>query len=526
VDSKNKKQAIELVRVSTAAQAGDDRAGIPAQKAANRRTAAQHDLEIVSTIEISDVSGAAVLQSPEMQKLLNLIASPTISGVVAKEFSRLMRPENFCDYALLQAFVDTSTVLYLPEGPIDFSSKTGRLFGPLRAAMAGIERTEILERSWSGKEAKRRAGKHPQGQLALPYGVGYKRDEQSWYYKPEAEKVSAAFAHFLTGETGYTEVGREVGIAPFNLRNLLRNPIYTGWRVYTKRRDPSAKATRVRHDGKQGDRPKIQRSVDEIIRVKVLEPLVSEEDFQRVQNLLDLKKENHWRARPEHQRRFTYSGFLRCGVCGNLVYTHAHKPRDWYVCKSRTYPTRKHREAEGLDPCTNPYMRREHVESALNSIFSQRMSDSTFLERLAAEYVMRSQPTARNGEGPRLRRLRKQLGEKRKRIIEAYLENLVARGERDRRLDKVDSDIRFCEEQLSAIETEPLGLSPEALAASFAPFQEWEFLGRTDKRRLLQATVPEIYIKDYAVTKLAWMVPGSYRDKTNHTGTDSSPPPA
>jgi hypothetical protein len=47
---------------------------------------------------MSDVSGTAVLCAPEMQELLRLIESPDIHGVIAKEFSRLMRPENFKDY--------------------------------------------------------------------------------------------------------------------------------------------------------------------------------------------------------------------------------------------------------------------------------------------------------------------------------------------------------------------------------------------------------------------------------------------
>jgi len=82
------KNAIELIRVSTEKQAGDDRAGIPAQREANRRTAKLYGLSIVKTIQIVDVSGAAVLSSPEMQELLRLMESPEIHGVVTKEFSR------------------------------------------------------------------------------------------------------------------------------------------------------------------------------------------------------------------------------------------------------------------------------------------------------------------------------------------------------------------------------------------------------------------------------------------------------
>jgi hypothetical protein len=57
--------------------------------------------------------------------------------------------------------------------------------------------------------------------------------------------VEFVFRCILAGQTSYTEVGRKVGIEPFNLRNILRNPIYTGWRVYNQRRDPSPKALRA-----------------------------------------------------------------------------------------------------------------------------------------------------------------------------------------------------------------------------------------------------------------------------------------
>jgi DNA invertase Pin-like site-specific DNA recombinase len=103
------KKAIEI-RVSTEAQAGDDRASIPAQRAINRRTAAQFGLEIVRTIQIVDVSGANVLRSPEMQELLRLIQNKEIVGVVAREFSRLMRPDNYDDLGLLQRFVESKLI--------------------------------------------------------------------------------------------------------------------------------------------------------------------------------------------------------------------------------------------------------------------------------------------------------------------------------------------------------------------------------------------------------------------------------
>ena len=523
---KAKKQVLGLVRVSTEGQAAEDRAGIPAQNAANLRTAAQHDLDIVRTIAISDFSGAAVLRSPEMQELLRLIESKDIHGVVAKEFSRLMRPENFADYALLQAFADTGTILYLPDGPIDFRSKSGRLFGTLRAAMAGLERTEILERVWAAKEEKRRAGEHPQGAIALPFAVGYDRKGGRWYFKDEAEKVVEAFRCILGGETSYTELGRKLGINPFNLRNILRNQIYSGWRVYSQRRDPSAKALRATHNGRQADRPKVQREPNEIIRVKVLEPLISDKDFWHVQHILDLKKQNHWRARPEHQRRFTYSGFLKCALCGNLIYTHAHHPRDWYVCKSRTWPERQLRVSRGQLPCVNPYMRRERVEAQLDLMIAQRLSDRNFLEQIASEMNECAGSKTSKADVSKLQRMNNRLQEKRNRVLDAYFNGVIDRAERDQRLEQIKTDQLFCERQLGNIQTEPYKVSAEELARIFAPLREWEYLSRTDKRRLLQAIVPEIHMQHYNVTKLALLVKDPHRNEQNHTGMDSWPRPA
>jgi len=176
-----------------------------------------------------------------------------------------------------------------------------------------------------------------------------------------------------------------------------------------------------------------------------LPDFIREEDFWHVQQILDMKKENHWRVRPEHERRFTYSGFLRCGSCGNLIYTHAHRPRDWYVCN-------------------------------------------------------------------------KEPEQKRKRVLEAYFDNLVDRIELDRRLKEMETDRQFCEQKLLSIETETYEISAEELAIVFTPLQEWEFLSRSDKRRLLRAIVPEIHLQNYDVTKIALLVQEPHRDEINHTG--------
>ncbi len=508
------KRVIELIRVSTESQAGDDRASIPAQRTVNRRTAVQYGLDIVRTIEISDVSGAAVLLAPEMRELVRLMAAPEVHGVVAREFSRLMRPENFSDYALLQAFADTKTVLYLPDGPIDLSSKAGRLMGTIRAAIAGLERTEILERIWSAKEEKRRAGKMPQSAITLPFGVGYDKGAERWYYTPEAEKVRAAFRLFLSGETSYYSIGKALGIDPYSLRVIMRNPIYMGWRVIDKRRDPSVAAHKAGKDGRQADRPKILRAPEDVIRVRVInEGLISEAEFRQAQALMDIKKTRHWRNRSNYEHRFVYNGFLTCAACGEVIYTHCRR-RDYYICSGRK------RKAG----CLTPYMRRETLEPVIDSLLSNQLTSRSFLDTLSESWAVKYENNGSQAESARLQSQLTALGAKRERVVDLFVEGVITRGTRDERLASIDRDLRVYGDLLMR-ELPVQQPTPEQLARVFEPFVEWEFLCRDDKRQLLAVTMPEIRVSEYRIVGVK-LLPSAFGTEISHTDRDSWQPPA
>ncbi len=497
------KNVIELIRVSTEQQAGEDRAGIPAQREANRRTVLTFSLKIVKSIEIVDVSGAAVLSSPQMQELLRMMESPEIHGVVTKEFSRLMRPEKFTDYALLQQFIDTQTVLYLPDGPIDLASKSGRLIGTIRAAMAGMERREIIERMNDAKESMRRAGKHPGGESNLPYGVAYS-PKAGWSYTADGEKVRTAFRLFLSGETSYTVLSQKLHIPRTNVRFILENPIYTGWRVYREKRDPSSVGYVSRPNGRQGYRRKIERAPDEVIRVRVLDAIVSEADFNRVQQTIRLKKEKHWRSYADAPNRYTYNGFLACGDCSSLLYTHTSK-NEFYVCKSRNTREARLRATRGLTPCSNPYMLRKKLEPKIDFLLGEKLREPEFLRSVVDEFNAGIQSSVSTGATERIVIDRKleSLEAKRQRILEAFFDGAVDKAERDSRILNIDSELRaFRQILVDSIPVVPEAITDADFEEILEPFAEWEFLARDDKRALLAALCPEIRVERYAVKSL------------------------
>ena len=511
------KSVIELIRVSTEGQASEDRAGIPAQREANRRTAQAYGLTIVKSIEIVDVSGAAVLSSPQMQELLRMIESPEIHGVVAKEFSRLMRPEKFTDYALLQQFIDTRTVIYLPDGPIDLASKSGRLLGTIRAALAGLERREIIERMNDAKESMRRAGKHPGGESSLPYGVAYS-PKTGWSYTADAEKVRTAFHLFLSGETSYTVLSQKLHIPRTNVRFILENPIYTGWRVYREKRDPSAIGYVSRPGGRQGYRRKIQRAPDEVIRARVLDPIVSEADFNHVQHIIRLKKEKHWRSYAEAPNHYTYNGFLTCGDCSSLLYTHTAKD-EYYVCKSRNTREARLRAARGLIPCSNSYILRKKLEPKIDFLLGEKLREPEFLSRVVDEFnagIHKFVSTAATEKIVVSQKLAS-LGAKRQRILEAFFDGTIDKHERDSRIANIDSELSaFRQILLDSTPVVPEARTDADFGEILEPFAEWEFLERDDKRALLAALCPEIRVERYVVKSLMLNLVAEDRNEVSH----------
>jgi DNA invertase Pin-like site-specific DNA recombinase len=492
------KKVIELIRVSTKEQADDKHASIPAQRAINRRTAEIYGLEVTKTIELIDVSRAAVLRTPEMQQLLKTIEDPEIHGVVVKEFSRAMGPENFGDYVLFQAFQDTGTVLYLPTGPIDLNTASGRLLGAINAAISGNEIHLFRERVFAAKEEKRRAGKLAQSEIVLPFAVGYAPD-RGFFYKPEAEKIRDAFRRFLSGETSYVTLARSVGVTPRGMHIILRNPIWTGWRVIDMKRDPSRAARRFAAGGRQGDRAKIKRAPEEIIRVKVIdEPLIAEEDFRRVQQMMDSKSLNHWRSRPDTRHVFVYRGFLRCGECGDLLYG-INRRNDYYICRRRY-------QSKSVERCLSPTMRRERLEPKLDELLAHKLTDRSMLHDLIKSLEQRHEAGGSRARMARLEAGMRNLKEKRQRVLESYFEGVVTKENRDVRLTAIDQDIRTSEDMLMR-ETPSVGLTMKYLLVTFAPLFDWKMLGIEAKRKILAATVPEIHVKDYVVSGVALRAP-------------------
>lgn len=247
-----------------------------------------------------------------------------------------------------------------------------------------------------------------------------------------------------------------------------------------------------------------------MIRVKVIdEPIISEADFQRVQQIMDAKMKRHWRTGGNYQHRFTYNGFLNCGMCGDLVYSNFQRD-DYYVCKGRRV----------AHSCETTYMRKDVLEPQLDELFSERLTDVSFLRQLTEGLDKQSNNRDSEKKVARLQAHIIGLQAKHQRVLDAYFEGVINANERDIRLAKIDGDLNTTQDLLFR-EKPTTSITVESLAELFMPFFEWKFLNRDDKRQILSTVVPDIRVADYKVPGLYLMPPASCRNEVTHTGMDS-----
>jgi hypothetical protein len=309
--------------------------------------------------------------------------------------------------------------------------------------------------------------------------------------------VTQAYRQVLRGEANYSRIAEQLGVTPRGAALILRNPIWKGWRIIDKKRDPASTGKYSRQDGRQADRRKIQRSADEIIKVQVIKrPLITESQWERAQQIMQQKQSLHWRNRKDYKPRFTYAGFLSCARCGQPVHSVLAR-RDYYVCR-----------ASRLDhTCKAGYMRREQLEQILDKLFSDHLTNPKFVSQCLASLRRQQQAATDARRIPQLQQAVEQLRRRRTQVTDLFLEGKFDRAEYDQRLARIDRDLKAAQSALQeAAEYVPKGLAAEQLVEALAPLAEWQHWTYKQKRATLAVLAPKIKVAEYRVTAVGLTV--------------------
>ena len=378
-------RAERLVRLSTEEQNALGRAGLQAQYDQVDATIAAHGYQIVGTTEIIDVSGTNVTtHCPAFLSLLERVKLGEVEVVVVSEISRLARPDNLASLAVLDVFARHNCLVNAGGSEINFANPAGFFMGGVQALMAGHSRMTLMRKVHAAKEINRKRGWLATSYKSLALGISYSKDARKFFYNDQIHRVVEAFRLMDEERLSLSEIGRRIDVHPGNVRGVLENEIYsTGYKVYDEKCDLSVKS--IGPGGKQRARPRIARSPDEIIRVKVIDqPAVSLERFERVQQALKEVRSNYTTTNTNARQSTLCSIFGRCGFCGQPRYVSVNGKRrkdgskgpGYYLCKSH------HSKYVGTIPkCQQGWIPRPKLDAVLISFFQETLTN---VELLAA----------------------------------------------------------------------------------------------------------------------------------------------
>lgn len=163
---------VGYIRVSTAAQAGEDRFGIDEQREMIVEYAAEHGIQIVEFYIDRGESGVKE-DRPAMNELLyGAIENPPVECVLVAKSDRVARDMKLYYYYLMLMEKKGMELISVSEQMVDDGSGLGGIYKALMLFVAEQERKNITMRTTGGRIQKAKRGGFAGGQP--PYGYGLK----------------------------------------------------------------------------------------------------------------------------------------------------------------------------------------------------------------------------------------------------------------------------------------------------------------------------------------------------------------
>ena len=288
---------------------------------------------------------------PALQQLLAACRTSPVSAVVVWKLDRLSRSLRDTLTIIEDVFQPRGITLVSVTESIDTSTPSGRMMLNLLASFAQLEREQDSDRVVMAHKHLARDCKYLGGHIPLGYFVD---DDKHYQLDPVSSPVVRKVFEMYMSRSGYTAIldylnsytfpgTRKTPFGKSDLKNLLKNEIYSG--TYVRR---------------MGADPRHRITSPETIRVPGGVPaLLSPEEWQRVCALRSQSE----RSAAIYKARQVYplTGLVHCAVCGALMsLNHGGKDRDGTI--QRYYTCRR--------KCARP-ARLEHIQDAVFSVLEE-----------------------------------------------------------------------------------------------------------------------------------------------------------
>lgn len=313
---------------------------------------------VAEYIDNSKSAFAKNIRRPKYEEMVAAAKSGQINGVIVWDLDRLTRQprqlEDWCDMGEVRGFT-----LVTVDGSHDLSTENGRMFARIKASVARQESEHKAKRQKFSNNQRAKMGRPPHTGRAFGYNIdGTVREE-------EAELVRAMFSRFAAG-SGLHTIERwlgEQGVlntrgkpwGRVGVRDVLLNPRYIAQR-WVLRTQPDGKRRR------------------EYVGPGDWTPLVSEDIFRAVGDVLSDPSRRNKYAQKGNARLYIGAGTFLCGHCLEPMRT------SYSGVKNGGEPYRTY-----MCPKWHVSRKAEYVEAVVDGAISRRLRDPKVVAAMVSE---------------------------------------------------------------------------------------------------------------------------------------------
>lgn len=274
------------------------------------------DWEYVGVYYDEGLTGTKKENRPALLRLMQDAEHGLIDLIITKSISRFSRNTTDC-LELIRRLKELHVAIFFEKENINTGSMENEVVLSIMSSLAESESFSLAENEKWSKRNKFRNGSYKFS--APPYGYDCVDGELRVNLK-EAAVVKRIYAEFLSGkgsstiakelEEEHVPTQRQGQWSATMIRNMLRNEKYTGDALFQKTYTDAQFHTHQNHG-----------ELDQYYVEDHHEALVSHEDFEKAQALIDLHAEEKsvMRETQKYRKRYVFSGKIICGECGSTM---------------------------------------------------------------------------------------------------------------------------------------------------------------------------------------------------------------
>ena len=446
---KVKKRIAIYCRVSTIEQA-EEGYSIDEQERLLTEWCSKMDYIVTKYYSDRGISGKDIKHRPALKELLKDAEEKKFDMVISWKINRISR--RLSDVLKIVDIFEKNNITFKSYSePFETDTPAGKMQFQMMALIGEFERGTIAQNVKMGMCAKARAGEWCGGRV-LGYDLvpiddiqtGKRRKTKLIINEKEAEVVRIIFNEYANGK-GYKAITNKINKLGYktkkgnnfsvgSIKDILTNPVYIG---------------KVRYNVRQNWSEKRRRNINAnpIITDGIHDSIIEESLWDKVQAVLESKKGKPARI---YDGKFPLTGILKCPKCGAgmVIMRTTNKLKDG-TKRRLTYYACGNWKNKGTAVCNSNAIRcdkaNEYVFNKISELLSNDKMIKSIVTNINKERSNRVSPAKK--ELARIEKELQKLDGKKKKIFEAYEDEIITKEEFQSRNVELNNRIKILHEE-------------------------------------------------------------------------------